>query len=131
MFGRRNPTDRRERERAGEQMADLRWRWRNACSATPLAPMIYTPSGVTRSVPTIEHIDLGPPVTLRVRMRVGLTIDDFHAAAPKLAPAMGVAAIHFSAITADWLQAVLVPYPGAAAGRQSSESDRQPAQSGI
>src|SRR6185437_8627142 len=100
MFGRRNPTDRRERERAGEQMADLRWRWRNACSATPLAPMIYTPSGVTRSVPTIEHIDLGPPVTLRVRMRVGLTIDDFHAAAPKLAPAMGVAAIHFSAITA-------------------------------
>lgn len=131
MFGRRNPTARRERERAAEQMADLRWRWRNACSATPLAPMIYTPSGVARSVPTIEHIDLGPPVTLRVRMRVGLTIDEFRAAAPKLAPAMGVAAIHFTAITADWAHAVLVPYTNAASGRQSSGSDRQPAPSGI
>lgn len=131
MFGRRNATARHERERAAEQMADLRWRWRNACSATPLAPMIYTPSGVTRSVPTIEHIDLGPPVKLRLRMRIGLTIDEFHAAAPKLAPAMGVASIQFTAITGDWVQAVLVPYRGAAQGRQSSGSDRQPAQSGV
>src|SRR6185369_7298516 len=120
MFGRRNPTDRRERERAGEQMADLRWRWRNACSATPLAPMIYTPSGVTRAVPTIDHIDLGPPVRLRVRLRIGLTIADFIDAAPKIAPAMGVAAIRFTQVAEHWVEAVLLPSPGAAPPYQSS-----------
>src|SRR6478672_4818253 len=104
MFGRRNPTEymhhersgrvrRRDRELAAERMSDLRWRWRNACSATPLAPMIYTPSGVTRAVPIIDQIDLGPPVTLTVRMRLGQTINDFVDAAPRIAPAMNVTTI--------------------------------------
>jgi len=142
MFGRRNPTEymhhersgrvrRRERELATERMSDLRWRWRNACSATPLAPMIYTPSGVTRAVPTIDHIDLGPPVRLRVRLRIGLTIADFIDAAPKIAPAMGVAAIQFTEIAEHWVEAVLLPSPGATPTYQSSESDRQPAKSGV
>ena len=142
MFGRRNPTEymhherscrvrRRERELATERMSDLRWRWRNACSATPLAPMIYTPSGVTRAVPTIDHIDLGPPVRLRVRLRIGLTIADFIDAAPKIAPAMGVAAIRFTQVAEHWVEAVLLPSPGAAPPYQSSESDRQPAKSGV
>jgi len=112
-------------------MSDLRWRWRNACSATPLAPMIYTPSGVTRAVPTIDHIDLGPPVRLRVRLRIGLTIADFIDAAPKIAPAMGVAAIRFTQVAEHWVEAVLLPSPGAAPPYQSSESDRQPAKSGV
>jgi hypothetical protein len=145
MFGRRSPTEymqherwtqsgrvrRRERELATERMSDLRWRWRNACSATPLAPMIYTPSGVTRAVPTIDHIDLGPPVRLRVRLRIGLTIADFTDAAPKIAPAMGVAAIRFTQIAEHWVEAVLLPSPGATPTYQSSESDRQPAKSGV
>ena len=107
MFGRRDETDymrhgsarewwpnrarRREREQAAERMSDLRWRWRSVCSTTSLAPIVYTPSGVTRPVPTIEQIDLGPPVTLTVRMRLGQTIADFVDAAPKIAPAMEVA----------------------------------------
>jgi hypothetical protein len=145
MFGRPKPTEymqqerkpqsgrarRRERELAAERMADLRWRWRNACSATPLAPMIYTPSGVTRAVPTIDHIDLGPPVRLRVRVRIGLTIAEFIDAAPKLAPAMGVATIRFTQIGEHWVEAVLLPAPGPAYAYQSSESDRQPARSGV
>ena len=51
---------RRARERAdAESISELRWQWRCACSNTSLAPMIYTPSGATRGVPIIAHVDWG------------------------------------------------------------------------
>jgi hypothetical protein len=149
MFGRRDQTDfmrdgsarerwprssrarRRERELEAERMSDLRWRWRNACSATPLAPMIYTPSGVTRAVPTIDHIDLGPPVTLTVRVRIGLTVADFVDAAPKIAPAMGATKIQVTPLGEHWVRIVLLPAPAVALPGQSSEIDREPVRSGV
>jgi hypothetical protein len=130
-FPRSNRARRAEREREAERMNDLRWRWRNACSATPLAPMIYTPSGVTRAVPTVDHIDLGPPVTLTVRMRVGLTVADFVDAAPKLAPAMGAAKLQVIPLAEHWVRIVLLPAPGVAMPGQSSGSDREPVGSGV
>lgn len=112
-------------------MGDLRWRWRNACSATPLAPMIYTPSGVTRAVPIIDHIDLGPPVTLTVRMRLGQTINDFVDAAPRIAPAMNVTAIRVTPIAQQWVRVVLLPAPLVAMPDRSSDSDREPVRFGA
>lgn len=128
---RSNRARRRERERAAERMSDLRWRWRSACSATPLAPMIYTPSGVTKAAPTIDHIDLGPPVTLTVRMRLGQTVADFVAAAPKIAPAMEVAEIRVTPLAQQWVRVTLVPAPAVAMPHPSSESDREPVRSGV
>ena len=128
---RSNRARRRDRELAEEHMGDLRWRWRNACSATPLAPMIYTPSGVTRAVPIIDHIDLGPPVTLTVRMRLGQTINDFVDAAPRIAPAMNVTAIRVTPIAQQWVRVVLLPAPLVAMPDRSSDSDREPVRFGA
>jgi len=129
MFGRHDQTDslnggtarawglprserarRRERERAdAEMIAELRWLWRSACSGTPLAPILYTPSGPTRAVPVIGHVDLGPPVTLIVKIRPGQTLDDFVAAAPLIAPAMNVAKLEVTPMVAHWVRVVLLP----------------------
>jgi len=101
---------RRERERADiERIAELRWSWRSACAGTPLAPMVYTPSGPSRAVPLIDHIDLGPPITLTVRVRPGQTIADFIAAAPSIAPSMGMAELRVSPFVQQWVHVVLVP----------------------
>jgi len=100
---------RREQERAdAHYISELRWQWRNTCSGTPLAPMIYTPSGATRAVPIIDHVDLGPPVTFTVRMRPGQTIADFIAAAPAIAPAFGVKTLEVTPIVQQWVRIVLV-----------------------
>jgi hypothetical protein len=122
-------TRRQDRELAAERMSDLRWRWRSVCSTTSLAPIIYTPSGVTRPVPTIEQIDLGPPVTFTVRMRLGQTVADFVDAAPKIAPAMEVAGIQVTPIAQQWVRIVLLPATVVALPDRSSESDREPVRS--
>jgi hypothetical protein len=129
MFGRHDQTDslnggttrawgwprserarRREQERAdAELIGELRWLWRSACSGTALAPIVYTPSGPTRAVPLIGHVDLGPPVTLIVKIRPGQTLADFVAAAPSIAPAMNVAALEVTPMVPHWVRVVLLP----------------------
>jgi len=103
---------RRDRERAeAEVISELRWQWRSACTASSLSQMIYTPSGATRSIPTIGHVDLGPPVSFTVRMRPGQTFADFTAAAPSIAPRMGVAALQAIPLSSIWVRIVLLPAP--------------------
>ena len=110
MLWRSERTRRREQERAdAHYISELRWQWRNTCSGTPLAHMIYTPSGATRAVPMIEHVDLGPPVTFIVRMRPGQTTADFVAAAPSIAPAFSVSALEVTPLAQPWVRIVLVP----------------------
>ena len=46
--------ERRQRDRAradSHLISELKWQWRSACQGTPLAPIVYTPSGPTRAVP--------------------------------------------------------------------------------
>ena len=101
---------RRARQRAdAELINELRWQWRCACSNTPLAPMIYTPSGATRGVPVIAQVDLGPPISFMVRVRPGQTAADFVAAAPSLAPAMNASALEVIPLASSWVRIVLVP----------------------
>jgi len=101
---------RRDRERAdAELISDLRWQWRSACTASSLSQMIYTPSGATRSIPMIGHVDLGPPVSFSVRMRPGQTFADFTAAAPSIAPRMGVAMLQATPLSSNWVRIVLLP----------------------
>jgi hypothetical protein len=103
---------RRERERAdAELISEVRWLWRSACAGTPLAPMVYTPSGPSRAVPRIDHVDPGPPVALTVLIRPGQTIADFLAAAPMIAPAMGMAELQVTPLVQQWVRIVLVPPP--------------------
>jgi hypothetical protein len=111
---------RRERERAdAETIAEVKWMWRSACAGTPLAPMVYTPSGPSRAVPLIDHVDLGPPITLTVKVRPGQTIADFLAAAPSIAPSMGMAELRVSPFVQQWVHVVLIPRSPAVAGSSS------------
>jgi hypothetical protein len=113
---------RRDRERAeAELISELRWQWRSACTGTSLAQVVYTPSGTTRAVPQIGHVDLGPPVTLTVRMRPGQTLADFIAAAPAIAPTFNVAALHVATLVPGWLRIVLVTAPLVAVPDEQSE----------
>jgi hypothetical protein len=106
---------RRYRERAdAELINELRWQWRSACSNTPLAPMIYTPSGAARAVPIIGQVDLGPPVSFTVRMRPGQTLADYRKAVPLIAPSMEVAALEVTPFVPHWVKIVLLPEPDVA-----------------
>lgn len=91
-----------------EQINDLKWTWRKACEKTELSQMIYTASGVTIAIPVIEHVDLGPPITLRVRMREGQTVSDFVIAAPILAARLSVAELRVAPLLAHWVRIILV-----------------------
>jgi hypothetical protein len=90
------------------QVAALQWQWRKACEESALKRLIYTPSGVTISIPTIEHIDLGPPITLRIKMRPGQTIDSLVAAAPSVAASMNVPALHVTTLTPPWARVTVL-----------------------
>jgi hypothetical protein len=100
----------RDRERAdAERISELQWQWRSACAVTKLGRMIYTPSGVTTTLPLIQHVDLGPPVTFRVKMRPGQTIADFVEAAPSIASDLNVAGLHVSRMAdPHWVRIVLL-----------------------
>jgi hypothetical protein len=108
-WSRADRTRRRDRERAAaELIKDLRWQWRSACSVSPLAHMIYTPSGPTRAVPLLGHVDVGPPTVLSVQMRPGQSVADFVAAAPAIAPALGATALEVTPLVPGWVRIVLV-----------------------
>jgi hypothetical protein len=113
-------------ERAdAELISEIRWQWRNAClsSITPLAPIVYTPTGTTRGVPVIGHVDLGPPVSLTVRIRPGQTIADFIAAPPSIAAALNAESLQVIPISAHWVRIVLLPASVVALPNRSSEPD--------
>jgi hypothetical protein len=109
LWPRSNRARRRDRERAeAERISDLRWQWRSACAGTSLSQVVYTPSGASRAVPMIGHVDLGPPVSFIVRVRPGQTLADFVAAAPLIAPALNVAALQVTPHVPHWLKVVLL-----------------------
>jgi hypothetical protein len=104
----------RRRQRAQDDaqlMSDLRWQWRSVCAATPLSHIIYTPSGATRGVPMIEHVDLGPPISLTVKMRPGQRLADFVNAAPAIAPFLNATALEVRPLAHPWVRVVLLQAP--------------------
>jgi hypothetical protein len=103
-----DPEGRAQKLAAAEQVSDLKWRWRCACEGTALANFVYTPSGVTKAVPQITTIELGPPVVLTVRVRLGLSPADFVTAAPSIAVALGVAALDVIEMNPRWLLRIVL-----------------------
>jgi len=102
---------RKNRERIeAELIAELRWKFRTALAGTSLERIVYSPSGPTRAVPMIGHVDLGPPVRLTVRLRPGQTRADFVAAAPSIASGMGVTDVETTQLDPpQWVRIVLGP----------------------
>ena len=113
MFERRmrsRGAERRVREFTNvERISEIRWQWRNACSNTPLAPAVYTPSGTTRAVPVMGNVELEPMVSFTVRVRPGQAVADFTAAAPFLAAAMNAEGLKVEPISPHWVRIVLFP----------------------
>ena len=124
----------RQREQAeadAELIRDLRWQWRSVCAATSLSQMIYTPSGPSRAVPLIEHVDLGPPISLTVKMRPGQRLADFADAAPAIAPALNATALKVMPLAAPWVRVVLLQAPLVALPTRSFEPAVEVVKSGA
>jgi hypothetical protein len=113
-----------------ERLAALRSDWQQACQHVGLGLMIYTPSGVTVSVPRIARADFGPPVSFTVRPRLGQRASDIRAAAPRLALALGVAGLRVTKREAGWVNVLVLtrgagfPYGDAGDFRDGTSDDR-------
>jgi hypothetical protein len=113
-----------------ERLAALRCDWQQACQHVGLGLMIYTPSGVTVSVPRIARADFGPPVSFTVRLRPGQRTSDITAAAPRLALALGVAGLRVTGREAGWVTVMVLdrragfPYGDAGDFRDGASDDR-------
>ena len=103
-------------------LAALRYQWQHACQHVGLGLMIYTPSGVIISVPRIARADFGPPLSFTVRLRPGQKAADVAAAAPRLAPALGVAGLRVSDRGDGWANIVVVGPSGSFADGHSDGS---------
>ena len=67
--------------------------WHAACSGAGLVRNVQTVSGLTEVTPRVSLVVLGPPVRLSVELPAGLLADDIRAAAPRIAPHLGVAGL--------------------------------------
>jgi hypothetical protein len=74
-------------ERAVEQLTDA---WRTACEGAGLVRRVDTVTGPTIIAPRVEFVDLRSSTVLYVRLQPGQTAADVRAAAPRLAPTLGV-----------------------------------------
>jgi hypothetical protein len=118
------PGSRKRHARArveSQWLAALRYQWQQACQHVGLGLMIYTPSGVTVSVPRIVRADFGPPVSFTVRLRPGQGAADLTAAVPRLARALGVAGLRVTEREAGWVNVVVVG-PGSCLGDGDGDS---------
>ena len=67
--------------------------WHSACSGAGLVRHVQTVSGLTEVTPRVSLVVLGPPVRLSIELPAGLLADDIRAAAPRIAPHLGVAGL--------------------------------------
>jgi S-DNA-T family DNA segregation ATPase FtsK/SpoIIIE len=89
MFWRRDPgpsTDRLYVDRVTES-------WYRTCEALGLTHDVDTVTGTTHVVPRVEHVTIGPPTRLTVRLVPGMLPADISKAGPRLARSMGAFAI--------------------------------------
>jgi hypothetical protein len=100
---------------AAERLAVLRYDWQEACHHVGLGLVIYTPSGVTISVPRIAHADFGPPVSFTVRLRPGQRASEIRSAERELAAALGVPGLRITPREPGWVT-VVVTGPGNGVG---------------
>lgn len=92
-------------------IGDLKWQWRQACELTGLGRLVFTPSGPTVAIPLIGRITLGTPISFTVQRRPGQLLADFEAAGPRIAAAMGAAAIRVRPLAGEWIVIELVNGP--------------------
>ena len=101
---------RRQEERALERWAtELGWKWSDAADIAHLTRHSTTAAKIPLTVaPQVHSVELGPPVTLLVRMLPGQIVDDFEARAHRLAAAMDVPAVHIEPYEPGWVKVVLL-----------------------
>lgn len=63
--------------------------WHRTCESVGLTNDVDTVTGITHVVPRIDHIRLGPPTVLSVRLTPGMMPEDFTAQARRIARSMG------------------------------------------
>jgi hypothetical protein len=91
--------------------AELGWQWSEAADVADLARHTVTPAKYPVTVaPTVHSVDMGPPVTLLVRMLPGQIADDFQAQEERLATALGVSAVHIEPYDPGWIRVTLLDH---------------------
>ena len=109
------------------RLASLRYQWQQACAHVGLGLTVYTPSGVTVSVPRIERADFGLPMSFTVRLRPGQRASDIRAVERKLAAALGVAGLRVSQRAPGWADVLVIgPHDGLGYGDDGSFWDGGP-----
>ena len=110
-----------------ERLAALRHEWQEACRHVGLGLMVYTPSGVTVSVPRVARADFGPPVSFTVQLRPGQRASDIRGAASRLALALGVGGLRVTTRAPGWVDVVVTgPWFGYADGDDGGYRDDGP-----
>jgi S-DNA-T family DNA segregation ATPase FtsK/SpoIIIE len=122
---------RRREERAQAEFATvLGWQWTDTVDGANLVHRTSTGAGIPHtSAPRVMSVDIGPPLTLHVRMLPGQVVDDFRAQAHRLAEGMGVAMVRMTSPHYGWLHVALLardpltnpmPLPGRPAGTSAT-----------
>jgi S-DNA-T family DNA segregation ATPase FtsK/SpoIIIE len=89
--------------------AELGWRWNDAADIADLTRHSMTPARIPLTVaPQVHSVELGPPVTLLVRMLPGQIVDDFETRAERIAAAMDIPAVHIESYEPGWVKVILL-----------------------
>jgi hypothetical protein len=95
---------RQEREQA-EATRYLGWQWQDTALGAGLVRRTESAAGIPHvSMPELVRVDVGPPVTLVVRMLPGQLIDDYRKQAHRIAEGMGVAMVRVSPGHIGWVR---------------------------
>lgn len=99
----------REERELARWAAELDWQWRDAADIAHLARHSVTPARIPVTVaPQVHSVELGPPMTLLVRMLPGQVVDDFQAQAHRIAGAMDVPAVQIESDEPGWVKVMLL-----------------------
>ncbi len=82
---------------------------RAAADIAHLARHSVSPAKIPVTVaPQVHSVELGPPLTLLVRMLPGQVVDDFQAQAHRIAGAMEVPAVQIESDDPGWIKVILL-----------------------
>jgi hypothetical protein len=93
-----------ERDRAVDDaylIEEMRWRWRKAAEGAGIGEFMYTPTGVTVSIPIVLRVQLRPTKRLTIRLRQGQLVRDIVAVQSRLCELMEAKGIRIARLSTD------------------------------
>ncbi len=100
---------RREAQRLAWWATVLGWQWSDTMEGAGLAHHTLTAGGIPHtSSAQVRSVDLGPPLTLIVRMLPGQVVGDYRQEADRIAEGMGVPMVRIAHHGHGWIKVILL-----------------------